>query len=146
MARYDEGVWHRYGLEGPGPEKYRTFYRFPPFIRGWERLGLGDNDLLELESIVMSNPEIGAVVKGTGGLRKMRFAPISWKTGKSGAVRVYYGHYPDYGIVVIAAVLAKTEAADLSADNKAIVSRGVASFIRDLERSGRKREGTTDGI
>src|SRR5688500_11732265 len=52
------------------------------FAADWRRLGLGDEDLRALESAVMQRPERGSVMRGSGGLRKVRFAPPSWHTGK----------------------------------------------------------------
>jgi hypothetical protein len=58
------------------------------FAADWRRLGLTDDDMRALELAVMEQPEKGVVMRGAGGLRKIRFAPPSWHTGKSGAVRV----------------------------------------------------------
>lgn len=43
-------------------------------------------DLQALERILIANPDAGDVIPGTGGLRKLRFAPPSWHTGKRGGV------------------------------------------------------------
>jgi len=114
MARYDEGIWHRYGLEGPGPEKYRTFLTIPLFVRRWEALGLGDDDLLPLESEIMEDPAAGDVVAGSGGVRKARFAPPSMRKGKRGSVRVYYTHLPEFNVVILISAYAKHEVATVS--------------------------------
>jgi len=71
--------------------------QLPTFVAKWRGLGLTDDDLRFLEAALMANPDAGPVMRGTGGLRKMRFAPPSWHTGKSGAVRVCYAHFPEYG-------------------------------------------------
>jgi hypothetical protein len=49
---------------------------------------LDDLDLAVLQIQIVLTPLGGAVVAGTGGIRKMRFRPLSWNIGKSGAVRV----------------------------------------------------------
>ncbi len=51
-------------------------------------MGLEDNDLQLLQEQLLANPQIGKVVKGTGKLRKMRFALPN--RGKSGSSRVLY--------------------------------------------------------
>jgi len=38
----------------------------------------------------MKNPEAGDVIKGTGGLRKLRYADASRSKGKRGGLRVIY--------------------------------------------------------
>jgi hypothetical protein len=37
-------------------------------------MGLDDNDLKRLQEEILADPKIGAVLRGTGGVRKMRFA------------------------------------------------------------------------
>jgi len=54
-------------------------------------MGLNDEDQRELENEIINNPKTGAVVRGTGGLRKMRYALKG--RGKSGGVRVLYVDY-----------------------------------------------------
>jgi len=55
-------------------EQYRTFKYLAGFVREWDRLGLEDDDLNELEQLILTDPDAGALVSGTGGLRKLRFA------------------------------------------------------------------------
>ena len=51
-------------------------------------MGLDDKDLQCLQVQLLENPQIGKVIKGTGKLRKMRFAFPN--RGKSGSSRVLY--------------------------------------------------------
>jgi len=57
-------------------------------------MGLGDNDLRELQKTLLDNPKVGAVLRGTGGVRKMRFAFEN--QGKSGSIRVIYVDFEVY--------------------------------------------------
>lgn len=63
----------------------RTFIQTKEFTRNWDELGFNDDDLRRLELQIMSDPQIGAVMRGTGKLRKMRFA--LGNSGKSGGTR-----------------------------------------------------------
>lgn len=63
----------------------RTFIQTKEFTRNWDDLGFNDDDLRRLELQIMSDPQIGAVMRGTGKLRKMRFA--LGNGGKSGGTR-----------------------------------------------------------
>lgn len=63
----------------------RTFIQTKKFTRNWDELGFNDDDLRRLELQIMSDPQIGAVMRGTGKLRKMRFA--LGNSGKSGGTR-----------------------------------------------------------
>lgn len=66
----------------------RTFIQTTEFTKQWKNLGFNDEDLRQLELLILQRPDIGPVMEGTGGLRKMRFAYEG--RGKSGSVRVCY--------------------------------------------------------
>ena len=82
----------------------------------------------------MRNPEAGAVVAGTGGLRKVRFAPPSRHTGKSGAFRVGYAYFRVASTVYLLAIYPKNEQANLTSAEKADAKK----IIEFLDRSMRK--------
>ena len=66
----------------------REFIYTKIFDEKWDKLGLSDDDLIPLEKYLLENPKASIVVKGTDGLRKLR-----WKlqdSGKSGGVRIAY--------------------------------------------------------
>ena len=54
---------------------------------------------------------------GTGGLRKLRFAPSS-KTGRRGWFRICYAYFPDAGVVLLIVAYAKSELDDIPAEDK----------------------------
>lgn len=66
----------------------RVFIELPSFVNDWRDLGLCDVDLRRLQSEILSNPNVGKVIRDTGGIRKMRFAFVN--RGKRGSVRVIY--------------------------------------------------------
>ena len=66
----------------------RTFVYTAPFRRCWKMMGLGDDALPQLEEVLLQNPQLGDVIEGTGGARKMRLALGG--RGKSGGARVIY--------------------------------------------------------
>ncbi len=70
-----------------------TFIQLSGFANKWRKIRLSDEDLQALERQLRDNPEAGDVIRGTSGLRKVRFAPPSRHTGKSGAFRVAYGYF-----------------------------------------------------
>ena len=73
-----------------------TFAYLGFFVSRWAALGLTDEDLQALERELLQRPDAGKVIPGTGGLRKLRFAPPRSGRGNSGGVRVIYAHFPDY--------------------------------------------------
>lgn len=67
---------------------YKEFIILPEFDKQWKAMSLTDDDLRRLENLILENPELGDVMQGTGGLRKLRFSFSD--RGKSGSSRVCY--------------------------------------------------------
>ena len=78
-----------------------SFIQLSAFSKNWKRLGLTDDDLRVLESAIQNGPTTPPVMKGTGGLRKIRFAPLSHGGGKSGGARACYAYFPDFALVYL---------------------------------------------
>ena len=66
----------------------REFVYTEPFRKCWNAMGLSEDDLKKLEEILLENPQLGDVIEGTGGARKMRIQIEN--RGKSGGGRVIY--------------------------------------------------------
>lgn len=86
---------------------------------------LDDDDYQDLQEALINRPDVGDVIKGSGGIRKMRWNLKN--TGKSGGVRViYYWVVDDYHIRMLY-VYPKSKQDDLTKDQiaqlKAIVER-----------------------
>lgn len=109
------------------------------FARRWRQLGLTDEDAQELEAAVMERPMIGEVMRGTGGLRKMRFSPSRWKSGKSGALRIGYAYFPAFEQVWFLTAFPKNVQANLSAAERAVVRVTIEAIQRWLGQ--RERQG-----
>lgn len=90
----------------------RTFIQAKEFSKQWDFLGFTDNDLKMLENIILEHPKSGAVIKGTGGLRKLRFSRE--KSGKSGGVRICYIDLEMEEIVYFITVYPKNKKDNLS--------------------------------
>jgi len=65
------------------------FIELPAFER-WGSKYLTDIDFKELQTSMMGNPEMGPVVPGAGGLRKLRFTDSRRGKGKRGGLRILY--------------------------------------------------------
>ncbi len=66
----------------------REFIFTATFNNCWKAMGLNDENLRELEQELMKNPQLGDVIEGTGGARKLRIK--LGNHGKSGGARVIY--------------------------------------------------------
>jgi hypothetical protein len=97
-----------------------TLIQLTTFATKWSKLGLSDSDLEALESVLVAKPDAGSVIPGTGGLRKLRFAPPSWHTGKRGAARVIYAFIAAGSAVYLFILYGKNQQSDLTAEEKKV--------------------------
>jgi hypothetical protein len=109
-----------------------TFVYSPGFVREWDRLRLTDEDLVALEQTIAKAPEAAPIVTGTGGLRKIRFAPPSWHTGKRGATRVGFAYFQDKDAIIVVAVFSKNEASNFTAAERAEISKWLKRMEREF--------------
>jgi hypothetical protein len=94
-----------------------VFVELPPFER--HRSGyLDDAAFGHLQKVLMENPEAGEVIKGTGGLRKMRFADRRRGKGKRGGLRVVYYWWSPGMQFWLYTIYDKDEMADLTAGQR----------------------------
>jgi hypothetical protein len=77
--------------------------------------------LINIQSDLVQDPERGAVVKGTHGVRKARVADPSASRGKSGSYRYLYLYFEHAGRIYLLYLFSKGEQADLSPDQKEII-------------------------
>lgn len=105
------------------PEDLLTFIEMHGFTDDWRALGMDDDDLQALQVVMMATPRQGKVVAGTGGLRKLRFAPEKSNRGKSGGCRVCYVYFEEHHIVLLVVVYSKSEQDDLSPEDKATIKK-----------------------
>ena len=97
-------------------------------------LGLGDEDLRALELELLDRPDVGRIIPGTGGLRKMRFAPPSARRGKRGACRVCYAWFPEVDAVYFCTLYTKQEQDNLSPADKEYFRKVLESYRRWLKQ------------
>jgi len=114
------------------------FIELRPFADGWRELGSNDDDAWALQLAILQRPKEFPVVQGTGGLRKMRFAPPDWRKGKRGAVRVGYAYLEKYATILLVIAYPKTEKDDLTPQEKKairkLLTRVEEEFARGLIR------------
>lgn len=92
---------------------------------------LTEAERVAVVDLLASKPEAGVVIKGTGGIRKLRFA--TGGKGKSGSVRVIYFYFSEGAPLYLFTVFAKNEKADLSAAERAALAK-VAKAIKQAGR------------
>ncbi len=117
----------------------RTFIELPWFMTKWKSLGMDDADLRRLQSELLSDPKVGAVMRGTGGVRKMRFA-FKYQ-GKSGSIRVIYVDFEVYEKIYLLTAYTKNEKDNLSQKER----NEIKELITVLENQLKENEQTYNG-
>jgi mRNA-degrading endonuclease RelE of RelBE toxin-antitoxin system len=74
---------------------------------------LSDEEFNSLQQALINNPEIGDVIKGSGGIRKMRWGGKG--IGKRGGYRIIYYYRSKSGQIYLLTIYAKSEMEDLTA-------------------------------
>ena len=111
----------------------RTFIEVPLFSKRWKEIGLGEDELIRLQIILLKDPESGPVMEGTGGIRKVRF-PISNK-GKRGSVRVCYTDFEEYEVTYLITAFTKNEKDNLTDDEKNVLKKLVKSLKEEASKN-----------
>jgi len=94
-----------------------TFIELPPFERLRESY-FDDDAYKGFQNELMKDPEAGDVIKGTGGLRKIRYADENRGKGKRGGLRVIYFWKVSDSEFWLFTVYDKDEADDLTSDER----------------------------
>jgi len=110
-----------------------TIAQLATFVSDCRRLRVNDEDLQALEAILLDRPDAGAVIPGTGGFRKLPFAPPSAGRGKRGANRVIYAHFRQIEAVVLFLMYGKNEQGNLTPAQKKAALKWMTEFRRRLE-------------
>ena len=84
-------------------------------------------DLLEIQGLLITNPNAGVVIPGTGGARKLRVALAG--RGKRGGERLIYVRVPSRGRVYLLLVYPKNLASDLTSEGKHVLRRLIAQLL-----------------
>lgn len=92
-----------------------TVFESKYFIKLIEKL-LSDKEYIKLITHLKNNPKAGDVIRGTGGIRKIRWARQG--SGKRGGIRVIYYFYDKNGILFMLTAYAKNDKSDLSEKDK----------------------------
>jgi len=91
-----------------------------------------ETELAELVDYVARNPQAGDVIRGTGGVRKLRWGKTG--SGKRGGARVIYFYYHAGCPLYLLLAYAKAQATDLTPDEKKAVA-GLAAMIKSAAGS-----------
>ncbi len=102
------------------------------FDKSWNALGLTDEDLVHLENALIEYPDMGKVIEGTGGLRKLRFALPN--RGKSTGARILYVDFAYYEKLFLFNIYAKSDKDSLTNGEKAAFRKAIMSLEAALRK------------
>lgn len=109
-----------------GGVRFLEFVFLPSFERSATGL-FSESDIQELECTLLENPREGPVMRGTGGVRKVRAATEG--RGKSGSARVMYLYVEVREKIYFLLCFPKNEQANLTPEQK----RRVRLLVAQLE-------------
>lgn len=86
--------------------------------------------LAAIQAEILKTPEVGAVMAGTGGLRKFRLG-LGHK-GKSGGVRVLYVDFPEIQQTWLVTVFSKNTKANLTKKERNEIAELIRAIRKEL--------------
>lgn len=89
---------------------------------------LSDEEQRELQAHLIEFPDEGDIIKGTGGIRKIRWGAKG--KGKSGGVRVIYYWRTSRDHIYLLNIYGKNEASDLTAKEREYLKKMVEAWNR----------------
>ena len=113
----------------------RLFVELPIFRSRWKDMGLNDDDLKRLQEQLLADPKIGAVMRGTGGVRKMRFA--FEQRGKSGSIRVIYVDFEVYEKIFLITAYPKNEKDNLTDAERNEIKQMIHALEEQLKENAK---------
>jgi hypothetical protein len=120
------------------------FIEAPAFTRHSSNY-LIDDDYRELQAKVGANPELGDLMPGTGGFRKLRWADTRRGKGRRGGLRIIY--FKSDRQIWLMTLYGKSEASELTAKEKKALKASIENEfaapatrrVTGLHRLGRIR-------
>jgi hypothetical protein len=96
------------------------------YLKDLKRIGATEGEISSLEQAIATDPNVGDVVPGLRGVRKVRFA-LGGKGKRGGGRAIYYVLASDDAAIMIFAY-AKSRQSDLTEDEK----RSALALVREL--------------
>jgi len=98
-------------------------------LKRLKKLGASSSDIIAMEDAIVRAPEAGALIRGTNGLRKLRFGYGG--RGKSGGGRTIYFVMLGDDVIYLLVAYAKADKKDLTAGEKRLFSALIEELTDD---------------
>ena len=100
----------------------------PIFTKRLKNIVDDDDEYRQIQNILILNPESGKIIKGSGGLRKIRWSGSG--RGKRGGSRIIYYWLKDEEIIFMLLIYLKNESEDLTQAQIKILKSIVESELK----------------
>jgi hypothetical protein len=104
------------------------FIEAPAFTRHLSEY-LDDEQYRELQTKLASNPELGDLMPGTGGFRKVRWADRRRGKGQRGGLRIIYYYFTSDQQIWLMTLYDKSEATDLMPGQKKALKAAIEAEL-----------------
>lgn len=105
-----------------------VFFETPSFSRLLSDY-LTDESYRELQAALLEKPDLGKVMPGTGGFRKVRWEDSRRGKGKRGGLRIIYYYLTTDHQIWFFTVYDKNEATDLTASEKKLLKKAIQTEL-----------------
>ena len=114
------------------------FIEAPAFTRNLDSY-LDEEEYRRFQAFLMAHPEVGAVIPGSGGFRKVRWSDPRREKGKRGGLRVIYYLFREDAQIWLVTLYGKDQADDLTATQKRMLRAAITAekAERDVEKKTR---------
>jgi hypothetical protein len=90
---------------------------------------LGDDGYRDLQKALLANPELGEVMPGTGGFRKVRWKDRRRGKGKRGGLRIIYYYFAADHRIWFFTIYDKDELSDLTSEEKKVLKKAIQAEL-----------------
>lgn len=101
-----------------------VFFEAPLFTKLLSEY-LDDKEYRALQLALLENPEMGDLMPGTGGFRKVRWQDPRRGKGKRGGLRVIYYHLAEDHQIWFFTLYDKNEVTDLTSEEKKLLKQAI---------------------
>lgn len=108
-----------------------TVVEMPEFIKKSGKLFSAD-ELLEIVFTLSTSPHAGAIMRGTGGVRKLRWSAKG--KGKSGGARLIYYFHDDTIPLIVLTAFGKNQKMNLSQSERNELKLMVKQLVKSYKR------------
>jgi hypothetical protein len=115
------------------------FIEAPAFTRYLSEY-LADDEYRQLQNQLVISPELGDMMPGTGGFRKLRWAPPKRGKVRRGGLRIIYYYFLTDQQIWLMTLYDKDEASDLSPKVKKVLKGAIENELRACQVARLARE------